>query len=53
MSLNAINLIELNEAFAVQDAAVICELGPDEEKTNINGGAIALGHLLGCLILFS
>lgn len=44
----AINLIELNEAFASQSLAVIRELGLDETKININGGAIALGHPLGC-----
>lgn len=43
-----INLIELNEAFASQSLAVIRELGLDEAKVNINGGAIALGHPLGC-----
>jgi acetyl-CoA acyltransferase len=48
MSLNDIDLIELNEAFAAQALAVIRELGFDEEKVNVNGGAIALGHPLGC-----
>jgi acetyl-CoA acyltransferase len=48
MSLDDIDLIELNEAFAAQSVAVIRELGFDEEKTNVNGGAIALGHPLGC-----
>ncbi len=43
-----IGLIELNEAFAVQSLAVIRELGLDMDKTNVNGGAIALGHPLGC-----
>jgi 3-oxoadipyl-CoA thiolase len=43
-----IGLIELNEAFAVQALAVIEELGLPLEKTNVNGGAIALGHPLGC-----
>ncbi|MBD1423125.1 acetyl-CoA C-acyltransferase [Sphingobacterium chuzhouense] len=43
-----IDLIELNEAFASQSLAVIRELGLDEEKINVNGGAIALGHPLGC-----
>lgn len=47
-SLADIDLIELNEAFAAQSIAVIRELGLDEEKVNINGGAIALGHPLGC-----
>jgi acetyl-CoA acyltransferase len=48
LSLNDIDLIELNEAFAAQAVAVIRELGFDEEITNVNGGAIALGHPLGC-----
>jgi acetyl-CoA acyltransferase len=48
MSLSDIDLIELNEAFAAQGLAVIRELGFDEEITNVNGGAIALGHPLGC-----
>ncbi len=48
MSLDDIELIELNEAFAAQSVAVIRELGLDQEKTNVNGGAIALGHPLGC-----
>jgi acetyl-CoA acyltransferase len=48
MSLDDIDLIELNEAFAAQSVAVIRELGLDMEKTNVNGGAIALGHPLGC-----
>ena len=48
LSLNDIDLIELNEAFAAQSLAVIRELGMDEEKVNVNGGAIALGHPLGC-----
>jgi acetyl-CoA acyltransferase len=48
MSLDGIELIELNEAFAAQAVAVIRELGFDEEKTNVNGGAVALGHPLGC-----
>ncbi len=47
MALSDIDLIELNEAFASQAVAVIRELGFDEEKTNVNGGAIALGHPLG------
>ncbi len=47
-TLNDIDLIELNEAFASQSLAVIRELGIDPEKVNINGGAIALGHPLGC-----
>ena len=43
-----IDIIELNEAFAVQNLSVIRELGIDEEKLNPHGGAIALGHPLGC-----
>lgn len=48
MTLNDIDLIELNEAFASQSLAVIRTLGLDSEKVNINGGAISLGHPLGC-----
>ncbi len=48
MELSDIDLIELNEAFAAQSLAVIRELGFDEDITNVNGGAIALGHPLGC-----
>lgn len=48
LSLGDIGLIELNEAFAVQCLAVIDELGMDPERVNVNGGAIALGHPLGC-----
>jgi acetyl-CoA acyltransferase len=48
LSLNDIDLIELNEAFASQSLAVVRELGLDMEKINVNGGAIALGHPLGC-----
>jgi acetyl-CoA acyltransferase len=48
LTLNDIGLIELNEAFASQSLAVIRELGLDPEKVNVNGGAIALGHPLGC-----
>jgi acetyl-CoA acyltransferase len=48
MSLQDINLIELNEAFASQSLAVIHELNLNKEIVNINGGAIALGHPLGC-----
>ncbi len=48
MSLEDIGLIELNEAFAAQAVAVIKELGLNQELTNVNGGAIALGHPLGC-----
>lgn len=45
---NDIGLIELNEAFASQSLAVIRELGLNQELVNVNGGAIALGHPLGC-----
>jgi len=48
LKLNDIDLIELNEAFAAQSLAVIRELGIDQEITNVNGGAIAMGHPLGC-----
>ncbi|MDF7814619.1 acetyl-CoA C-acyltransferase [Hymenobacter sp. YC55] len=48
MKLDDIDLIELNEAFASQSIAVVRELGIDESKLNVNGGAIALGHPLGC-----
>lgn len=48
MKLDDIDLIELNEAFASQSLAVVRELGIDQEKLNVNGGAIALGHPLGC-----
>lgn len=48
MSLNDIELIELNEAFASQSLAVIRELGINPDIVNVNGGAIALGHPLGC-----
>jgi acetyl-CoA acyltransferase len=48
LRLEDIGLVELNEAFASQALAVIRELGLDEEKVNVNGGAIALGHPLGC-----
>ena len=47
LSLSDIDLIELNEAFAAQALAVIGQLGLNEEKVNVNGGAIALGHPLG------
>ena len=42
-----LDLVELNEAFASQSLAVVRELGLDEEKVNVNGGAIAIGHPLG------
>jgi len=48
LSLKSIDLIELNEAFAAQGLAVIKELGLDQDITNVNGGAIAMGHPLGC-----
>jgi acetyl-CoA acyltransferase len=48
LTLNDIELIEFNEAFAAQALAVMRELGFDPEKVNVNGGAIALGHPLGC-----
>jgi len=48
MNLNQIELIELNEAFASQSLAVIRELGLNPDIVNVNGGAIALGHPLGC-----
>jgi acetyl-CoA acyltransferase len=48
LTLNDIGLIELNEAFAAQSLAVIRKLGLNEEIVNVNGGAIALGHPLGC-----
>jgi len=48
MTLSDIDLVELNEAFAAQALAVIRELGLDEAQVNVNGGAIALGHPLGC-----
>jgi acetyl-CoA acyltransferase len=48
LTLDDIGLIELNEAFAAQSLAVIRTLGLDPAKVNVNGGAIALGHPLGC-----
>lgn len=48
LSLNDIELIELNEAFASQSLAVVRELGINQDIVNVNGGAIALGHPLGC-----
>ena len=48
LTLDDIGLIELNEAFAAQSVAVIQQLGLKEELVNVNGGAIALGHPLGC-----
>jgi acetyl-CoA acyltransferase len=48
LTLDDIGSIELNEAFAAQALAVIRVLGIDPERVNVNGGAIALGHPLGC-----
>lgn len=48
LKLNDMEIIELNEAFAVQSLTVIRELGLNEEILNVNGGAVALGHPLGC-----
>ena len=48
LTLNDINLFELNEAFASQSLAVIREAGLNPDLVNVNGGAIALGHPLGC-----
>jgi acetyl-CoA acyltransferase len=48
MNLGQIELIELNEAFASQSLAVMRKLGLDADRVNVNGGAIALGHPLGC-----
>jgi acetyl-CoA acyltransferase len=48
LSLDDIGLIELNEAFAAQSLAVMRTLGIDPDRVNLNGGAIALGHPLGC-----
>jgi acetyl-CoA acyltransferase len=48
LSISDIGLFELNEAFASQSIQIIRHLGLDEEKVNVNGGAIALGHPLGC-----
>jgi 3-oxoadipyl-CoA thiolase len=47
VAIDDLDLLELNEAFASQSVAVIRELGIDEEKVNVNGGAIAIGHPLG------
>jgi acetyl-CoA C-acetyltransferase len=46
-TMNDVDLIELNEAFAVQAVAVVNELGADPAKVNVNGGAVALGHPIG------
>jgi 3-oxoadipyl-CoA thiolase len=48
LELDEVDLIEINEAFASQVLACVAELGIDEERLNVNGGAIALGHPLGC-----
>ena len=48
LKMNDIGLVELNEAFAVQSLSVMKELGLPHEITNVNGGAVALGHPLGC-----
>jgi 3-oxoadipyl-CoA thiolase len=48
LTVDDLDLIEINEAFAVQSLACMQELGLDPAKTNVNGGAIALGHPLGC-----
>lgn len=48
MAIEDIDLVEANEAFAAQSLAVVKDLGLDLEKTNVNGGAIALGHPIGC-----
>jgi acetyl-CoA acetyltransferase len=48
LTVEDLDLIELNEAFASQSLACIKELGLDTSKVNVNGGAIAIGHPLGC-----
>ena len=48
LSLDQIDLVELNEAFAAQVLACLKELSIDPDRLNVNGGAIALGHPLGC-----
>src|SRR5258707_15425558 len=48
LSINDLDLIEINEAFASQSLQCVRELEIDQEKLNVNGGAIALGHPLGC-----
>ena len=48
LTVSDLDLIELNEAFASQSIACIHDLGLDLEKVNVNGGAIAIGHPLGC-----
>jgi acetyl-CoA acetyltransferase len=48
LRIDQIDLVELNEAFASQSLACVQELRIDREKVNVNGGAIAMGHPLGC-----
>ena len=48
LALDSVDLVELNEAFAAQVVACDRELGFDAERLNVNGGAIALGHPIGC-----
>jgi acetyl-CoA acetyltransferase len=48
LTINDIDLVEINEAFAAQVLASARELGIDQEKLNVSGGAIAIGHPLGC-----
>jgi acetyl-CoA acetyltransferase len=48
LEIGDVDLVELNEAFAAQVLACVRELGIDLERLNVNGGAIALGHPLGC-----
>jgi acetyl-CoA C-acetyltransferase len=48
LAMKDFDLIELNEAFAVQALGVMREIGADPERTNVNGGAVALGHPIGC-----
>ena len=48
LTINQIGLAEINEAFAVQALACMRELGLPHDRTNVNGGAVALGHPLGC-----
>jgi acetyl-CoA C-acetyltransferase len=48
LKINAIDLFEINEAFAASTVAVVRELGLDEAKVNVHGGAVALGHPIGC-----
>ena len=48
LSVNDLDLVEMNEAFASQALACMRELGLDQSKVNVNGGSIAIGHPLGC-----